>query len=169
MHYGDLFDDASESPKPAPKGKGKGGKSSPKKTTPKKPPRPCPKDLKYPPGQPILVKFMKGTEAFWCSGYEVFDPNRLHSVTGSKGGYTSLTPKRSRSGDRIWILRANQTGRIISEKLSNIRLPKEHDGPTWKFGDVFPQFASTSKTTPDFTGFVFDAPDEDLPIPEEEF
>jgi len=132
----------------------------------KKKPKPLSlKDLKYKPGSPILRRFWKDGEAFWCGGYEVFDREKLHSVAGSKGGLTTLKPKRSAGCGKLWVIKAGQQGRVATEALDNIRLLSEHSGPVFDFGDVYSRLSENASGNAgvDLTGYVFDEA-EDLAL-----
>jgi hypothetical protein len=124
------------------------------------------KDLKYKPGSPVLRRFWKDREEFWCDEYEVFDREKLHSVAGSKGGFTTLKPKRSAGSGKLWVIKAGQQGRVATETLDNVRLLHEHDGPVFDFGDVYFRLAkdrAPAGNSPDLTGYVFDEA-EDLAL-----
>jgi hypothetical protein len=70
------------------------------------------------PGMPIARRLPRDGRHYWIGGYEVFDPEYLHSITGS--GLVPLKVKRRFTGE-VAVVRAGQEGKPVWVKTSEVR------------------------------------------------
>lgn len=81
----------------------------------------------FTPRTRVSWRLCRNGQSFWVKGWEIFDPNALHSITGSKGGFTSLTPKRPARFGQVHLIASGQDGRPFCVEVENVRPTRAED------------------------------------------
>jgi hypothetical protein len=118
---------------------------------------------RFRPGTPVVIAMRRGTESFWVSGYEVWDPTVSHRVTGKKGGEVALAPKGS-ALMKLRVIKAGQVGKTQRLAYSEV-LPTSESTLLGIVPTTFEALYGghgTIASTPSFVGFAIDGEDETL-------
>lgn len=91
----------------------------------------------------VALLYQKDGESYWVSGYELFDPEHLHSTNGGRQPL-KLKGGRTRPG-HIWLMMRGQVGKPVQYAESRVALvqPGKH---YFTFQEVFGSGAGAGVT-----------------------
>jgi hypothetical protein len=117
--------------------------------------------MELPPGAPIVRLRFRDGQGYWIAGYEIFDPERGHSITGKSGGFIPLKPRtKPRHGQRM-VIRSGQKGVPIAIPATHLA-PISHGRIYYSFAEVFGQGGDLGRGGTVLKGIQVDNEYEDL-------